>query len=366
MTCEHCNSNCDQANDYESKLRRCYDAKFDDKDKKMNYANAKLQTSSDWTDIEKEQIAKYEFYFFLEDANDTRLFWHKYHKKIRVTHPDGRIREGYIIYGRGKDGYTETEWYKDASNSINYLQKKFTEIKNEGIILFKAKEKKLQEQKNRDALNQAAQQAKDQGLHLDPSKYTDLKTYLVDLEKLKATNQKSINSLKVSPEEHAAALARLQQIQADLEKRKKLAQELEQTQIWEKITQQKHTLELTNLAIDEKGKAVKQAQAKGELTQAKQLNEEYQELRRKQGALLALIVNLEQNAAYHTFVKFDSLEQLYSPSYQWPTKSSVTGAEYQPTTREQVQPYVWGSCGLGGVVLVGYLLWRWLRGAVRG
>jgi hypothetical protein len=177
-------------------------------------------------------------------------------------------------------------------------------------------DKLLQSQSNQQALQKVAQEAKNQGLHLDPAKYTDLKDYLRDLEELKKKNQEQINTLKVSPEEHAAAIARLQQIQVELEKRKKIAQELERSQIFAKITQQKHDLALTNQAIEDKAKEVKQAQEAGETAKAKKLNEEYLELKRKQGAILAFIENLEQNANYNTFVKFDSLEQLYSPSYQ--------------------------------------------------
>jgi hypothetical protein len=155
----------------------------------------------------------------------------------------------------------------------------------------------------------------------------DLAKYLAQLEALTGKNQENINTLAISPQEHAQALARLQAIQQELERRKKIVQQLAQEKITEQLTEQKHQLEIVQKQIEAKGQEFESAKQLGQTAQAKKLNEEYNELRRKQAAVTALIVNLEENAAYRTFVKFESLSDLYNPDHSLTSTSQVTVIE---------------------------------------
>jgi signal transduction histidine kinase len=155
----------------------------------------------------------------------------------------------------------------------------------------------------------------------------DLAKYLQQLEALTGCNRTNLDNLNISPEEHAQAIARLQVIQAELEKRKKIVQELEQAKIGQQLAEQKHQLEIVQRQIEAKTQEVESAKQAGQTAQAKKLNEEYNELRRKQSAVTAFIVNLEENAAYRTFVKFNSLEELYNPDYSVANASQVTVTE---------------------------------------
>jgi signal transduction histidine kinase len=104
-------------------------------------------------------------------------------------------------------------------------------------------------------------------------------------------------------------------------------QELEQAKIGQQLAEQKHQLEIVQRQIEAKTQEVESAKQAGQTAQAKKLNEEYNELRRKQSAVTAFIVNLEENAAYRTFVKFNSLEELYNPDYSVANASQVTVTE---------------------------------------
>ncbi|WNE40850.1 MAG: hypothetical protein mread185_000307 [Mycoplasmataceae bacterium] len=131
---------------------------------------------------------------------------------------------------------------------------------------------------------------------------------------------------------------------------------MEQAKISQQLIEQKHQLEVVQRQIEAKAEEVKLAKQAGKIQEAKKLNEEYNELRKKQAAVTAFIVNLEENAAYRTFVQFQSLEELYNPNTNL-TASQVTITTIEPTFLEKATPYLyWGgfSLLLVGIIYLGY------------
>jgi hypothetical protein len=80
------------------------------------------------------------------------------------------------------------------------------------------------------------------------------------------------------------------------------------------MQEQQHQLEITNQQVEATSQALKEAQNQKNQPLAKKLNAEYNELRKKQAAITAFLENLKQNADLKTFVRFQTLAELYDPN----------------------------------------------------
>ena len=330
MTCKYCNKE-------KKTSHSCLGSSFyqGDKTKSTQYISSETLLKETHPDV----LANFSFHVEKKD-----IWWLDKRIQVNINDNKGKKESFYLEDELCLFDFTANKVLNEFANKLNYQR-------NLGTAKLQAN---ITEPNNRDLLKNSTPTSNQiSELIKQELSQIDLVKYLKQLETLTGQNQDNINTLQISPEENAQAIARLQAIQSELAKRKKIAQELEQTKIGQQLQEQKQQLEIVQRQIEAKGREFESANQAGKTSEAKKINEEYNELRRKQSAVTALIVNLEENAAYRTFVKFDSLTELYNPDHSIVNNSQVEITQTEIGFMEKTVPYL--KWGLGGLVIIGLL-----------
>lgn len=123
-----------------------------------------------------------------------------------------------------------------------------------------------------------------------------------------------MTSLKETPSENAAKIARLNKIQDELENRKQTIKSLEEKKIGKRIEEEEYRLGEIRQQMKEVNKQWEQAKQKGELNKADEIQQYFFNLQKKQAVITAMIDSLKNCDELQAFANFEDIEDLYNGS----------------------------------------------------